>query len=338
VINFRYHVVSLTAVFLSLAVGLVLGSTVLNGPMLDGLESRVNTMTRENSQLREQVGHLEEEVNREQVWATEVAPHLLSGALTGRRVGLLVTPSGEEYVEGVLQKLELADASVTGTLSITDKFTHPQHRLNELLDLSQRSLPISVDGDALPHNSDGVETSAALLAAVLFDHGPPVTIPGPDGTDETGSTENGDDGEPEPLSTVPADDRRTVLAAYTNLDYLEREDWEQPAELIVVVTGLPVSESDADERNDAILTTVTQFGLTGPVVVAGVGQAGDGNVVTGVRTHPELADTISTVDNAGTPQGQVTTGLAVVAHLTGDVGHYGSGDRAESMVPELSFG
>ena len=61
-INFRYHVVSLTAVFLALAVGLVLGSTVLNGPMLDALENRVNNLGRDNRQLREHVGFLESQI------------------------------------------------------------------------------------------------------------------------------------------------------------------------------------------------------------------------------------------------------------------------------------
>lgn len=176
-INFRYHVVSLTAVFLALAVGLVLGSTVLNGPMLDALESRVNTMGRENSQLREQVAFLEEEVNREQVWADEAAPALLAGTLTGRRVGLLVTPAGRDYAAGVAEKLELAGAIITGTVALTDKFSHPQHRMNELLDVALNSVPESVDADALPSNSDGVETSAALLAAVLMADAPAARRP-----------------------------------------------------------------------------------------------------------------------------------------------------------------
>lgn len=327
-INFRYHVVSLTAVFLSLAVGLVLGSTVLNGPMLDALESRVNTMGRENSQLREQVSFMEEEVQREQDWANEAAPGLLTGTLVGRRVGLLVTPAGQEYAEDVAEKLELTGATLTGTVTLTDKFTHPQHRRHELLDVALNSLPSSVDADTLPPNIDGVEASAALLAAVLF-------ASPDDGTDPADSDEpaGSEDNDERSTDGVPADDRRTVLSAYTTLDYLEREGFTDAAEIVVVVTGLPDSENNADERNDAIVTMVTQFGLRGPVVVAGVGLAGDGNVVAEVRNNPELAEAISSVDNGATPQGQVATALAVGEHLDGRVGHYGIGDRAESLLP-----
>ena len=65
-INFRYHVVSLTAVFLALAIGLVVGTAALNGPMADSLNDSVNALGKDNKNLREQVGHLQKEVNQEE--------------------------------------------------------------------------------------------------------------------------------------------------------------------------------------------------------------------------------------------------------------------------------
>lgn len=325
-INFRYHVVSLTAVFLALAVGLVLGSTVLNGPTLDALESRVNTLGRDNSNLREQYSLLEEEVEREQDFAVEVAPLLLAQRLAGHPILLLVLPGGEDYAAGVADTLELAGATLTGQVTLTEKFTHPQHRLTELLDLAHRALPASVESDELPANSDGVETSAALLAAVLIDR----SGPEPDPTTGEDPPVNGDPSE----DSVPVSDRRTVLAAYANSDYLEHDELDQPAELVVVVSGLPATESDADARNRAVLTTVEQFAAFGPVVVAASGGGGEGNLVAEVRDHPELAEVVATVDNAGTPQGHVAAGLTVVQRLAGSVGHYGTGDGAQRLLPE----
>lgn len=325
-INFRYHVVSLTAVFLALAVGLVLGSTVLNGPTLDALESRVNTLGRDNSNLREQYRLLEEEVEREQDFAQEVAPLLLEDRLAGHPILLLVLPGGEDYVAGVADTLELAGATVTGQVTLTEKFTHPQHRLTDLLDLAHQALPTSVDSEALPANSDGVETSAALLAAVLFDR----SGPEPDPTTGEDPPANGNPSE----DAVPVSDRRTVLAAYANSDYLEHDEPERPAELVVVVSGLPAAESDADDRNRAALTTVEQFAASGPVVVAAAGGGGEGNVVTEVRNDPELTELVATVDNAGTPQGHVSAGLTVVRRLAGSIGHYGTGDGAQRLLPE----
>ncbi|QSB12588.1 copper transporter [Natronosporangium hydrolyticum] len=330
-INFRYHVVSLTAVFLALAVGLVLGSTVLNGPMLDALENRVNTLGRDNSQLREQVSFLEEEVDREHEFAAEAAPMLLTETLTGRDVTLVVLPHGEDYVDGVAGMLELAGAELTGQLTLTEKFTHPQHRLGELLDLAHRAVPDGVDADSLPANSDGVETSAALLAAVLL---------AADGGAELGDPEAlGPDADAEDVDEsalgVSDDDRSGVLSAYAAQDYLvQDEPVSRAAELVVVVAGLPDSDTDADERNEASLMTVRQFAEGGRVLVAGSGVAGDGNLVTGVRGDPELTELVTTVDNASTPQGQVAAGLAAAARLGGEVGHYGRGDGAEQLLPD----
>jgi hypothetical protein len=324
-INFRYHVVSLTAVFLALAVGLVLGSTVLNGPTLDALESQVNTLGRDNQQLRDQVGFLQDEISREEDFASEAAPMLLAGELTGQRAALLVLPGGEDYAEGMASTLETAGATVTGTVVIRDKFTHPQNRRTGLLDLAHEALPPSVDAELLPANSDGVETSAALLAAVLFDP----AAPGPPGS-QTSEPAAG-----EPVEPVPEEDRTAVLSAYTTAEYLaETEQPTQPSDVVIVVAGLPVSDSDPDERNQALITTVEQFALYGPVVVAGNGVAGDGNLVAAVRGDPELSQTISTVDNSSTPQGQIAAGLATARHLAGAVGHFGNGEGAERLLPE----
>ena len=40
-IDFRYHLVSLIAVFLAVALGIVIGTTALNAPILDDLAGEV---------------------------------------------------------------------------------------------------------------------------------------------------------------------------------------------------------------------------------------------------------------------------------------------------------
>ena len=80
-INFRYHVVSLTAVFLALAIGLVVGTAALNGPVADSLRDQVQALNRDNSNLRDQQNQYRDELNRAQDFATEVSPALLNGKL-----------------------------------------------------------------------------------------------------------------------------------------------------------------------------------------------------------------------------------------------------------------
>ena len=50
VIDFRYHVVSIVAVFLALALGLFLGSTTLQSTVTNQLHHQADLVTRENKQ------------------------------------------------------------------------------------------------------------------------------------------------------------------------------------------------------------------------------------------------------------------------------------------------
>lgn len=305
-INFRYHVVSLTAVFLALAIGLVVGTAALNGPVADSLNDNVNALRKDNKQLRENLVSLQNEVKREEDFATEAAPIILAGKLTNRRIAVVTLPSGRDYADGVIEMLGKAGAKVTGRVDVQDKFVNPDNSL-ELLDLADKAKQPTVPTTGLPANSDGIETSSALLAAVLLDRAAPVAEA----------------------------DRKAVLTAYSSAGYIAvGQKVTGPAEGLVVVAGLPYVDRDSAKKDAAVVTMVGQFDKPAPLVVAGNG-AGDGNVVEGVRGDPTLSKTISTVDNASTSQGQVVTVLATAEQITQNkAGHYGLAAGATSLMPK----
>jgi len=308
VINFRYHVVSLTAVFLALAIGLVVGTAALNGPVAEDLHDRVNALGKDNQNLRDQVQHYQEEVNREEDFAQEAAPHLLAGRLAGRRVLVMSMPDGRDPVDGVVDMLTTAGAKITAQVDVQDKFTNPANSV-ELLELANEAAVPSVPVDGLPTNSDGVETSSALLAAVLMDR----------------------------VSPVKDSDLRKVVAAYSSANYIDVKDKVSgPAEIVVVITGRPYTDREAADKNKAVVTLADQFDKVGFIVVAGTGVAGDGNAVAAVRGDPALSQTISTLDNVGTSQGRLATALAAAEQISREVGHYGVGSGALALLPKQS--
>jgi hypothetical protein len=308
VINFRYHVVSLTAVFLALAIGLVVGTAALNGPVADTLKDRVEAVSQDNSNLRAQVNQLNDEVNREEDFAKEAAPALVNGKLTGRRVLLVVLPTGQDHAEAVTAMLTVAGAKVTGRLTIQDKFLAPENSV-ELVGLADQASQPTVSADGLPLNSNGVETSSALLAKALVERAPAVA-PG---------------------------DLTAVLTAYTTLGYVAvDEQITGGAEATIIVSGLPPVDRDAARKNENALTLATQFAKAKPLVVAGSG-IGEGNLVAGVRNDPTLVKSISTLDNVNTTQGQVVAALATAERLVqGKVGQYGLASGATSQMPKRS--
>lgn len=310
-INFRYHVVSLAAVFLALAIGLVVGTAAANGPLAENLNDQVNKITDEKQQLRDDLDQSRAELKKNSDFATEVAPMLLNGKLAGR-TALLVKIDGNDKdvdtaADGIATMLQTAGAKLTGTVTIKEKFTAAASD-NTLLDLAESSAPPAISG-ALPNNGKGQETSAALLAAVLVADKP--------GTPQVEGT-------------------RAVLSAYQSDGYIGLDgDLKTPADVLIVVAGAPATGKDAKERNAAALTVVSRLdvALAGDVVVAGLSANG---LVSSVRDDASIAKDVSTVDNAVTAYGQVAAVMALVERLGGKTGHYGIGSGATSLLPKTA--
>ncbi|MFF4879747.1 copper transporter [Micromonospora sp. NPDC000668] len=310
-INFRYHVVSLTAVFLALAIGLVVGTAALNGPVADSLKEQVTGLRKDNQQWRQTVNNMEKQLGLEEEFAEEMSQVVLPGTLAGRRVVVLSLPNGRDHTDGVLKKLQLAGATITGRVDLQDKFVNPDNNSN-LLELAVTAARPTAQTTGLPGNGHGVETSSALLASVLLDRS-------------------------QGAAPVSDADRRAVLAAYNNAGYLTTDNNKVTgsAEAVVVVSGQPYVDKDSEKRDESVVKIAEQFDRTGSIVVGGNGSVG-GNLVAVVRGDPVLAQTISTVDNANTVQGQLVTSLALVQQLTEKkAGQYGVGDNAASLLPRL---
>lgn len=305
-INFRYHVVSLTAVFLALAVGMVLGTAALNGPVTEDLYSEAQSLRKSNGQLRDQISAMEDELAGREEYIKEAAPLLLDGKLTGRKVVLVAMPGADQRaVDAVADNVRLTGATLTGRVRFTNQFTDPARR-EDARDLATRLLPPNVED--VPSDADGVTASAALLGAVLMTHKP----------------------------AVAGEDRTAVLAGY-QAENLVAPDKKitQPADGMIIVSNLPVTEQDAPERNTAVVAAVKQLSRVGPVVLAGPGTGGDFNPVAAVRADPTERKTVSTVDNVNTSLGQLSAVLALVQRIADHkTGHYGIHDGATGRIPK----
>jgi hypothetical protein len=298
-------VVSLTAVFLALAIGLVMGTAALNGPAADELSNKVNALSGQNQVYRAQVNQLEADASKQEQFANQIAPVVLQDKLVGRSVVVVYMHNASSYVSGVLQMLGFAGAKVTGQVELEDNLVDTTNS-DTLLELAHRTAPASLTG--LPANSNGVETASYLLCSVLLTHTP----------------------------VIAPDAVRTVLKAFTETQYIKvnGDGVTGPAEAMVLIAPQPYTDKQGDGKNASMLTMADQFDKVGPLVVAANGAAGTGNLIAALRGDPTLQKTISTVDNLATPQGQITTILALVEQVTQHkAGHYGLDSGATALVP-----
>lgn len=309
-INFRYHVVSLTAVFLALAIGLVVGTAALNGPVSENLRNNLEALNKDNNVRREQVNQLNESVNRSQEFASQIAPGLLGGKLAGRKIAVVALPGTEDHTEGVVKMLTVAGATITARVRMEDKFFDPK-TVNDLLFLVDELSQPSISTANVPLNSDGVETASALLALTLLQATP---------------------------TSPTAEDVTAVLAAFAQPGYLTTEDGATGgAEAIVLVSGVPATDNEAAKKSRYALTMAEQLGKDPRMLVVAGDNAGEGNLVSGIRNDPTLVKQISTVDNVSTVQGQVATALVTVERVVQNkVGQYGLATGATSIVPSAA--
>jgi Copper transport outer membrane protein, MctB len=166
VVDFKYHVVSIVAVFLALAVGIVLGTNVLSGDVLKNLKTQTSQLRKEAQDLRAQNGQQQAQVANDEAFANALEPMTVAGRLTGKTVIVVMLPDAQKSVrDQSVKTLTDAGAIVGGEVDINSSYLDPQQTatLGELV----TSLASPADTDP---TLDAPGRAAAVLAAALVSH------------------------------------------------------------------------------------------------------------------------------------------------------------------------
>uniref|UniRef100_UPI0015F0D55B copper transporter n=1 Tax=Pseudonocardia pini TaxID=2758030 RepID=UPI0015F0D55B len=162
-ISLKYHAVSIAAVFLALAVGVVLGASGLSDRLLaavstdrDSLSTQVDTLTAERDSL------LDRQAAADQ-FAARVGPAAVSGLLSGRSVAFVQAGGDQTDQESVIRLIGQAGGTVTGSITLTDAVSDPA-RSGQLNELAASLLPA---GAQLPAASDTGSLAGGLLGSVM---------------------------------------------------------------------------------------------------------------------------------------------------------------------------
>ena len=119
-ISMRYHIVSLAAIFLALALGIVLGATKISSPILAGLQSDKTDLSSQNDTLSSDNSSLTARVSSDDKFATSVANLSVRGTLPNSTVVLITTADADPSDrDAVLSLLDRAGAKVTAQIQLT---------------------------------------------------------------------------------------------------------------------------------------------------------------------------------------------------------------------------
>lgn len=303
-ISFRYHLVSIVAVFLALALGIVVGTTALSGPITKDLRSQLNDTKKQRDALADQVKALQTRVDDAGQFASTYGSQLVSGSLAGKRVLLVVLPGVTSGMQsGAERQVAAGSGKVSGVVTLTKNYLDPRLGTGISSLATGPSHPI---GLTLPETSDTGQLGGALLAYVLLGKGQKT-------------------------------DLTQVLGGFSALHMVSlRESTITPSNLVVVLTrgALKPKDYGASAELD-LVSALNRAG--GHVVVAGdAGAAVAGGLIASVRGSAADRGTSSTVDNADTAFGQVSAVLALAAAAKGQNGQYGTEAGADALFPAPS--
>lgn len=292
-ITFRYHVVTLLAVFLALAVGVLFGATFIDQNIVAGLEASQERLGDRNEQLRDLILELEGENEQFRAFNAATRDATVRGSLADQPVIVVrfdATP--DQMVESVTATLRAAGARLDGVLTF-----------GEALDLTAEDTQARL-ATAMDFPSEDPEALAVELARQL--------------------TEAFTGANPEVLPRLA--EAGLVRGEATLPDVAAGTPEATVAPAIVILGG----EVSAAFRDRVVLPLARAFSSQGVVGAFGAPGAG-GDVLELLRGDSELR--IVTVDGAEFPMGQSALALGVRAALAGQFGRYGTGEGATTAVP-----
>jgi hypothetical protein len=300
VISFRYHLVSIVSVFLALALGVLVGTTVVNQGLIQDLEGRTDDAVARAREREQELVQLQDEIRVRDRIAQAVEPLLIQDRLSGREI-VMVTLEGVDAsdVDGVRRALEGSGASVVAEMVVTARMGLP--------DEGARSDLAAAIG--LPDSTDVEELSQAAAERLGTRLGS-----GPDATD------------PDLLDQLATGGFVDVQGA---APFAEIGGVDQAVVLLAGGKGVPMVDP-------SVLATMAQtLALAVQPVVAAETLDSEYPFVQLVREDGSVDGTLVTVDNADQMPGRVAIVLGLQSLLLspGRGGDYGVKDGASDLFP-----
>jgi len=310
-INFRFHIVSLIAVFLALALGIVMGATVVNRAIVDRLNSRIDTVEdnankrkAESDQLRGEVGQLQQYIDGTKDFA-------IAGRLNGVSLATIATRGvNSDAVKQTVQLAQQAGARAPGIVWLEGKLTlSDPDTLRELGELLGRP-----GQNAKTTREEAWNGLASRLAS------------------GSGTAANG----------------RDLLTALADAGFISFEPVGEQGEnfsaasfgggdarvLLIDGTSGQVSANEVLAPLGTALTSNRLGLVAGEMFEEKDGGPKRGALLSPIRGDDNLKQAVSTIDDMDQLEGRVASVLALADLGRNVVGQYGYGAGASKSAPE----
>lgn len=333
--------ISIAAVFLALVLGIVAGSTVVRGPLIDNLranvrsaEGRIQAVSDENNRLSGDLGRYQE-VDR--ALASGDVAELTNGLLADVDV-VLVANGGVD--SGDLRTLRDALRKAGGRI-VEDV------RLDESLALANAEAVAKL-GQTLHEPAADAATLRSRVVEVLATAFTPIAESGEAAAATTtvpASTTTTTRAPAVTTTTIPIAhalvELRTAIDELATGGFVKVEDRVEAAPRKFVRLVM-VGASGATPAGDALCYPLLDRLARVPAFTVAVetrpvsNDVGRGEFIRGLRNDERLRDTVSTIDDGDIWAGRMAVVLAIHALSEGTVGQYGVGEGADAVLPPFT--
>jgi hypothetical protein len=311
VINLRYHIISIVAVFLALGIGLALGSTFVDSVLVSNLESQVNQLAETEAAAEGQRDTLEDEIQRlnDESDSTVAAlePLIGVGRLDEQPIVIIANESVDrKYIEALRSTILSSNANFGGIIFVTEDLDPADAEVRTVV----------ADLFDLAGSGEGAVTRGLmfLLSQAMFDP-----------ASSTISSQGGA-GNATALSVLRDNNLLAFEATFGVRSVLESLPRENTRFVLAV-------DDNAGEQIqnffEPLLRRIADDGYGGSLVI--VDPADEAGLVDIVRFDENLRDEFSTIDGASTLLGQLAAIIALEQLPV--TGHHGVLPSASDVAP-----
>lgn len=347
-INFRFHLISLVAVFLALGVGVAMGASFIDRATVDSLRGRVDDLDEGYRRRGAELGAARDQLSQADQQAAALAgqgSEALAAQLTDVPVVLVATAGvGTDTLDSLRVSLGASGAQLSGTVRLLPPLSDPSDQ-----DVAAARTRLGLRGDAEQIRSRVAADLGAALA-LLSASPPEAPVPLPEGVPETTTSSL-----PDPAvvaAPTNTEEARAYLGALSDLGMINVVDTdaagdqpfpvgagfryvlvgdveEDPAEVVE-----PLATAEADRAPRTLVVAETRpLRPEGEATTTTVDQPERGALVRSLR-EGDAADALSTVDDAEEAFGRIAVVYSIAEQRdSGRVGHYGTGPGATAPFP-----
>jgi hypothetical protein len=367
VIDFRYHVVSIVAIFLALTVGLVIGASILSGSLANSLRSDLSKANNQISGQQKLIKSLDSQIDQQDKYIADTAPQLVAGRLTGQCVAVVQVAGADADAYDAVRTMisKQSGAVVCSDTTINAAMTAPasQQQLSSLVeqhappaqkfagDVTQQAFELlaealttyqavgSTTGDSTPTGGATPTTTATPTATATGT----AKAAGGVGLDRSPGAGTAGSGTNATATTLTASEALATLKDFQTAGMITMTTAPATGEqaTLAYVQAPTAAGTDRADGLYASFAEALRKGGAGTVVGGSGASAQKGGLVYAIINDSTATREISTVDDTDVTTGQVASVFCLYDQSQGSAtvaGHYGTGANNDGPIPPITAG